>query len=128
MERIKKGDLVQVISGADAAAARRDGKKAQGTVQRLIPGYRIDRRHRKVSRDHTKDRLVVHGVNLIIKHQRRTGNVRTQVGRIEMEAPIHVSNVMLVCPSCKKATRVGFRTFEDGSKTRFCKRCDEVIE
>jgi large subunit ribosomal protein L24 len=128
MERIRKGDLVQVISGADAADARREGKKVQGTVQRVIRGYRIDRFHRKVGRDHTKDLVVVQGVNLVIKHQRRTGNVRTQVGRIEMEAPIHISNVMLVCPSCKKATRVGFRAFEDGSKARFCKRCQEVIE
>jgi large subunit ribosomal protein L24 len=128
MERIRKGDLVQVISGADAAVARRDGKKVQGMVQRVIHGYRIDRFHRKVARDHTKDRVVVQGVNLVTKHQRRTGDVRTQVGRIEMEAPIHISNVMLVCPSCKKAARTGFRTFEDGSKTRYCKRCQEAIE
>jgi large subunit ribosomal protein L24 len=54
--------------------------------------------------------------------------VRTQVGRIEREAPIHISNVMLVCPSCKEATRVGFRLHEDGSKARYCKRCDETID
>jgi large subunit ribosomal protein L24 len=128
MERIKKGDLVQVISGADAAAARREGKKVQGTVQRVVRGYRIDRFRRKVGRDHTKDRVVVQAVNLVVKHQRRTGDVRTQVGRIEMEAPIYISKVMLVCPSCKKATRVGFRLFEDGSKARYCKRCQEVIQ
>jgi large subunit ribosomal protein L24 len=128
MERIKKGDLVQVISGADAAAARREGKKAQGTVQRVVRGYRIDRFRRKVGRDYDKDRVVVQAVNLVVKHQRRTGDVRTQVGRIEMEAPIHISKVMLVCPSCKKATRVGFRLFEDGSKARYCKRCQEVIQ
>lgn len=128
MERIKKGDLVQVNSGADAAAARREGKKVQGTVQRVIPGYRVDRFHRKISRDYDRDRVVVHGVNLIVKHQRRTGDVRTQVGRIEMEGAIHISKVMVVCPSCKKATRVGFRTFEDGSRTRYCRRCNEPIE
>ena len=93
------------------------GRKLQGTVHRVIRGYKIDRFRRKVSRDHSKDRVVVQGVNLIIKHQRRTGDVRTQVGRIEREAPIHISNVMLVCPSCKEATRVGFRVFEDGSKS-----------
>ena len=128
MERIKRGDTVQVICGADATTARRDGKKAQGTVQRVIRGYKVDRFRRKTGRDPDKDRVVVHGVNLIIKHQRRTGNVRTQVGRIEMEAPIHISNVMLVCPSCKKATRVGFRELDDGSRTRYCKRCKEAIE
>jgi large subunit ribosomal protein L24 len=67
-------------------------------------------------------------VNLVIKHQRRTGDVRTQVGRIELEAPIHISNVMLVCPSCREATRVGFRVFDDGTKARYCKRCDEAID
>lgn len=126
MERLKKGDLVQVISGADSAASRRDGKKLQGTVQRVIPGYRIDRLHRKVARDYGKDRVVVQGVNLIVKHQRRTGDVRTQVGRIELEAGINVSNVMLICPACKKATRVGIRTSE-GGKSRYCKKCKEPI-
>ncbi len=128
MERIKRGDLVEIISGKNAAEARREKKTVRGTVHRVIRGYEIDRRHRKVGRDPNKDRVVVQGVNLIIKHQRRTGDVRTQVGRIEREAPIHISNVMLVCPSCKKASRVGIRVFEDGSKVRYCKRCDEAID
>ena len=128
MERIKKGDTVEIIVGRDAAAARREGRKVQGTVHRVVRGFKIDRYHRKVRRDRSQDRIVVQGVNLIIKHQRRTGDVRTQVGRIEREAPLHISNVMLVCPSCKEAARVGFRVFEDGSKVRYCKRCDEVID
>jgi large subunit ribosomal protein L24 len=128
MERIKRGDTVEVVAGRDAAASRREGKKLQGTVHRVVRGYKIDRLHRKVERDRSKDRVVVQGVNLIIKHQRRTGDVRTQVGRIEREAPIHISNVKLVCPSCKEATRVGFRVYEDGSKARYCKRCDEAID
>jgi large subunit ribosomal protein L24 len=128
MERIKKGDTVEVMVGADAAAARREGQRLQGTVHRVIPGYRIDRYHRRLGRDHDKDRVVVQGVNMIIKHQRRTGDVRTQVGRIEREAPIHMSNVKLVCPSCKEATRVGFRVLEDGTKSRYCKSCEELID
>jgi large subunit ribosomal protein L24 len=128
MERIKKGDTVQVIAGADAAEARRDGKKVRGTVNRVVRGYRIDRTRRRVGRDRNKDRVVVQGVNLIIRHQRRTGDVRTQVGRIEREAPIHISNVMLVCPSCKEATRVGFREAEGSRIVRYCKRCDETID
>jgi large subunit ribosomal protein L24 len=128
MERIKKGDTVEIIAGRDAADARREGKTVRGTVHRVIPGYRIDRYRRKTDRDREKDRVVVQGVNLRIKHQRRTGDVRTQFGRIEMESPIHISNVMLVCPSCREATRVGFRVSEDGFKTRYCKRCDEVID
>jgi large subunit ribosomal protein L24 len=128
MERIKKGDTVEVVTGRSAAAARREGRTVRGTVHRVIQGHQIDRRHQRVARDHNKDQVVVQGVNLIIKHQRRTGDVRTQVGRIEREAPIHISNVRLVCPSCKNATRVGFRRFDDGTKARFCKSCDEVID
>ncbi len=128
MQRIKKGDTVEVIAGKDAAEARRDGRTVRGTVNRVVPGHKIDRMRRKVGRDPEKDRVVVQGVNIIIKHQRRTGDVRTQFGRIELEAPIHISNVMLVCPSCKKATRVGFRTLEDGTKSRYCKSCDELID
>jgi large subunit ribosomal protein L24 len=128
MERIKKGDTVEVIAGRDAAESRRAGRALRGTVHRVIPAYKIDRTHRKVGRDPNRDRLVVQGVNVIVKHQRRTGDVRTQFGRIEMEAPLHISNVMLVCPSCKNATRVGFRTDESGIKTRYCKRCDEAID
>lgn len=128
MERIKKGDQVRIVVGGDAAAARREGKTVEGTVHRVIHGYKIDRVRRKVARDHNKDRVVVQGVNLVIKHQRRTGDVRTQVGRIEREAPIHISNVMLVCPSCKEPARVGFRVAGDGSKSRFCKKCDELVD
>jgi len=128
MERIKKGDTVEVIAGKDAAEARRNGRTVRGTVNRVLPGYKIDRQRRKVGRDHEKDRVVIHGVNMITKHQRRTGDVRTQFGRIQLEAPVHISNVMLVCPSCKKATRVGFRSLEDGTKSRYCKKCDELID
>jgi len=128
MERIRRGDTVEVITGKDAAAARREGKVLRGTVHRVIPGYTIDRKRRKVGRDPSKDRVVVQGVNLIIKHQRRTGDVRNQVGRIEREAPIHISNVMLVCPSCKEASRIGVRGFEEGAKVRYCKRCDATID
>jgi len=103
--KIKKGDTVEVIAG--------DDRGARGTVHRVLP---------------KEQRLVVSGVNMVKKHQRRTGDVRTQVGIIEREAPIHISNVALVCPRCNKATRVGYRILEDGTKVRVCKSCDESIE
>ncbi len=103
--KIKKGDTVQVLRG--------DDRGARGTVHRVLPAA---------------GRLVVSGVNLVKKHQRRTGDVRTQVGIIEREAPIAVSNVALVCPRCDKPTRVGYRIMEDGTKVRICKACDETIE
>jgi large subunit ribosomal protein L24 len=72
--------------------------------------------------------VVVAGINLIKKHQRRTGNVNTQFGIIEREAPIHISNVALVCPKCGKSTRVGHIVHADGSRSRMCKQCGEAID
>ena len=103
--KIRKGDTVQVISG--------DDKGDKGTVHRVYPG---------------RDKLVVSGINMIKKHQRPTGKTRTQVGIIEREAPIHVSNLALVCNNCQKPVRVGSRVYEDGSKARVCKSCDEVMD
>ena len=106
--RIKKGDTVQVISGND--------RGMRGAVQRLLP---------------RKDRIVVAGVNVVKKHQRpvRAGRGEVQAGIIEFEAPIHISNVMLVCPQCDEPTRVGFtRQEEDSPKVRVCRACGEVID
>jgi large subunit ribosomal protein L24 len=102
--KIKKGDTVEVLSG--------DDKGTRGTVNTAIP---------------QEGRLIVAGVNIIKKHQRRTGNVRTQVGIIEREAPVRVSTVALVCPHCDKPTRVGYQVNADGSKTRICRKCKEAI-
>lgn len=104
--RIKKGDTVEVIAGDDL--------HVRGTVQRVTSGG---------------ERVVVSGVNIVKKHQRpvRAGRGRTQAGIIEFEAPIHISNVMLVCPHCNRRVRVGFVRREDGSKARVCKKCGEVI-
>lgn len=106
MNRIKKGDTVEVISG--------DDRGVRGTVRIVYP---------------KKDRVVVSGVNLVKKHQRpvNAGGRQTQAGIIEFEAPIHVSKVMLVCPSCKERTRVSYR-YEGDRKVRVCKRCQAVIE
>jgi large subunit ribosomal protein L24 len=103
--KIKKGDNVEVISG--------DDKGARGTVHTATP---------------KEGRLIVSGVNMIKKHQRRTGNVRTQAGIIEREAPVRVEKVALVCPHCDKPTRVGYSLAPDGSKSRVCRKCGEVID
>ena len=65
MQRIKKGDTVEVIAGKDAAEARRNGRTVRGTVNRVVPGYKIDRTRRKVGRDPEKDRVVIQGVNIL---------------------------------------------------------------
>lgn len=118
MRRIKEGDTVQVVSG--------DDKGARGTVREVVRGKQVNRRRQVVGFEHRRDRVIISGVNIVKKHQRPISQTRTQTGIIEYEAPIHVSNIMLVCPSCDEAVRVGFR-YEDGRKVRFCKRCDATI-
>jgi len=117
MKKIKRGDTVEVISG--------DEKGRRGTVRQMLLGRWTGRRS---GPNPDADKVVVSGINLVKKHQRRTGDVRTQFGIIEREAPMRVSNVAVVCKSCDHSTRVGFRVFEDGSKARYCKRCGELID
>jgi len=104
--KIKRGDTVRVISGRD--------KGTQGEVIRVMP---------------RKEKVVVQGVNLRKKHQRQiqTGGRTMNPGIIQFEAPLHVSNVMLVCPKCNQPTRVGVRR-EDGELRRYCKKCDAVLD
>ncbi|RUA18234.1 MAG: 50S ribosomal protein L24, partial [Clostridia bacterium] len=71
--------------------------------------------------------VIVGGVNMIKKHQRRTGDVNTQVGIIEREGPLHISNVMLVAPNAGKPTRTQIRE-EGGSKVRYSAQYDEFID
>ncbi len=102
--RIKKDDQVLVISGKDK------GKK--GKVRFAYP------------RD---EKIIVEGINFIKKHSKARGAVR-QAGIIDLEAPLDVSNVMLLCNKCNKPARVGYKTLEDGRKVRFCRNCKEVVE
>ena len=103
-QKIRRGDSVMVMTGRDR------GK--QGRVQRVFP---------------KNGRLTVEGVNMLVRHLRPRPGI-AQAGRITMEAPIHVSNVQLICPRCSKAVRVGFSILEDGKKVRVCKKCREAIE
>lgn len=102
--KIRRDDNVLVIAGKDR------GKR--GRVHRVYPD---------------ENRVVVEGVNIIKRHTKPTGTVR-QAGIVEREAPIHVSNVMLVCTKCDRPTRIGFRIIEGGSKVRICSSCHEVID
>jgi large subunit ribosomal protein L24 len=106
MNRIRKGDTVEVIAG--------DDRGVRNTVLRVMPA---------------ENKVVVSKVNIITKHQRpvRAGRGQTQAGRIQYEAPVHISNVMLVCPKCGEATRVGFEVRDD-RKVRVCRACDEAID
>ncbi len=106
--KINKGDTVEIIAG--------DDKGMRGEVQRVI---------REKNRDGTYDPnrvfVIVAGANKVIRHQRPTGRVGTQTGRIEREAPIHISNVMLV-GSDGKPSRVAYEVANDGSKERVDRR------
>jgi large subunit ribosomal protein L24 len=105
--RIKRGDTVEVITGNE--------RGARGVVQRVLP---------------RKERVVIQGINVVKKHQRpvQAGRGQVRAGIIEFEAPIHLSNVMLVCPACDERTRVGFSKHEDGTAVRVCKQCGSDIE
>ena len=106
--KIRKGDTVELISG------RRDEVGKRGEVIRVLP----------------KDGFVmVAGINIRKKHQRQ---VQTQgrtmdPGIVEFEGPIHISNVMLVCPKCQQPARIGFQR-QDGESVRTCKNCNEIID
>ncbi len=102
--KIKRGDTVVVIAGKD--------KGRRGTVRRVVNKF---------------DRVVVEGVNMVKKHQRarRQGQMSEIV---EREAPLHISNVMLIDPNSNQPTRVTFRRRDDGTMVRVGKRSGEDIE
>jgi large subunit ribosomal protein L24 len=102
--RIKKGDTVAVIAGKD--------KGKTGKVLQVYPG---------------EQRVLVESVNFIQRHTRPT-RTSMQGGVVQKEAPLHASNVVLLCSRCGQATRVSKRRLEDGRRVRVCKKCDEVID
>jgi len=102
--KIRKNDTVIILAGKDR------GKR--GKIRRALP---------------KEDRVLVEGLNMIKRHSRARRAAR-QAGIIELEAPIHVSNVKLLCNKCGKPTRVGFRFLEDGKKVRICHSCGEVLD
>jgi large subunit ribosomal protein L24 len=102
--KIRKNDNVLIIAGKDK------GKK--GKVRKAIPG---------------KDSVVIEGLNLIKRHSKTKGKTK-QAGIIELEGPVHISNVMVICNKCNKPARIGSRVLDDGKKARFCHNCTEIID
>lgn len=101
---IRKNDTILVIAGEER------GKK--GKIRLALP---------------KDDRVIVEGINMIKRHTKARGGVR-QAGIIEREAPLHISNVMLVCDKCGKPSRIKIKFLEDGKKVRMCRRCNEVLD
>ncbi len=102
--RIRKDDKVMVITGKDA-----------GKIGKVLKFLR------------KKDRVLVEKVNMVKRHMRPNPYAQQPGGILEKEMPIHVSNLMVVCDACGKATKVGYKYTEDGKKVRFCKKCNEVM-
>lgn len=101
--KVAKNDAVLVISG--------DDKGKTGKVLRVLPA---------------QQRLLVEGINFIKRHTRPSQS-NPKGGIVEKEAPINISNVMVVCPKCNVPTKVGTKTLEDGRRTRLCKECGEIL-
>jgi large subunit ribosomal protein L24 len=102
---IRRNDTVVVTTGKDR------GKR--GRVLKIAPD---------------KNRLVVEGVNFIKRHTKPNPQRQIKGGVVEREAPLHASNVQLVCPECGRPTRLGRRVLEDGRKVRICRKCEGVVD
>ncbi len=101
--RIKKGDMISVITGKE--------KGKTGKVLRI---------------DKAKQRMLVQGVNFVKKHSKQTKQDQPG-GILQKESPLAVSNVMFLCPRCNKKSKLGAKILNDGSKTRICKKCQEMV-
>lgn len=102
--RIRHNDTVEVLSGEDR------GKK--GRVLAVFPG---------------RSRAIVEGVNFIKRHT-KPNRSNPQGGIVEKEAPVHLSNLMLICPKCNTRAKFRVDTIEGGTRARICRSCGEVIE
>ena len=100
--KIKQGDQVIVIAGKN--------KGKTGAVSKIMKKH---------------DKLIVEKVNMQTKHVKKSSNGPGQ--KIEREAPLHVSNVMVLCPKTNKPSRVGYRILNDGKKERFAKKSGEAL-
>jgi len=102
------------------------GIRKEDTVH-VITGKYKGRTGRVLKVDKGKGSVLIEKINIIKKHM-KPNKTYTQGGIIEKEAPVHLSNVMLVCPKCSKPTRLGVTGLEGGNKHRTCKKCKEVID
>ncbi|RJP20139.1 MAG: 50S ribosomal protein L24 [Candidatus Abyssobacteria bacterium SURF_5] len=101
---LKRGDNVMVIAGKE--------KGKRGKILHVSP---------------VKNRAIVEALNMVTHHE-RPSRTNPQGGLLQKEAPIHVSNLMLVCPKCSTPTRVGRTVLDDGTKARVCKNCSEMVD
>ena len=103
MFKIRRNDIVKVVCGKD--------KGKQGKVLKVF---------------RNSNRAIVERINLVKKHMRRRREDQ-QSGIVAVESPIQVANLMVVCKHCNKPARIGFTVLKDGTKSRLCKKCKEII-
>jgi len=101
--KLKKGDMVKVISGKE--------KGKTGKILKTI---------------HDKNKIIVEKLNVVKKHKKP--DAKGKGGILEKEGPIDISNVMFICTKCDVGVRVGYRILEDGGKVRVCKKCHEILD
>lgn len=101
---IKKNDKVTILSG-----------KEQGKIGNVL----------KV--DAEKGRAIVEKINIVKRHSKPSAQ-NAQGGIIEKEAPLHISNLMIICNKCAEPTRIGKRILDDGTRVRICKKCGEILD
>ncbi|OHB31226.1 MAG: 50S ribosomal protein L24 [Desulfuromonadaceae bacterium GWC2_58_13] len=101
---VKKDDMVMIIAGKE--------KGKSGKVTRIFSD---------------KGRLTVEGLNVVKRHT-RPSRANQEGGIVEKEAALNASNVQLLCRACGKPARTGIRVLEDGSKVRYCKKCNEIVD
>ena len=102
--KIRRNDTVRVMTGKE--------RGRQGQVRQVLP---------------RKGRAVVTGINMSRRH-RRPRSATDPGGLVDVESPVHLSNLRVVCPSCERPTRVGFRLLDGAKKVRYCKRCDGAVD
>ena len=102
-KRLKKGDMVKVISG-----------KEKGKLGKIL----------KAIRD--KNQIIVEKLNIVKRHKKP--DAKGKGGILEKEGPMSLSKVMYVCSKCDVGVRVGFRILDDGAKVRICKKCNEILD
>jgi large subunit ribosomal protein L24 len=104
---VKKDDMVLVIAG------KRGKERPRGKVLRVFPD---------------KSLAIVEGVNFVKKHTKPNQAKNIKGGIVEREAPIHVSNLMVICPECSKPVRVARKVLEDGKRQRVCRKCQGLLD
>lgn len=105
MLHVKKEDRVKVVAGKDS------GKIAK--VLRVFPN---------------RQRAIVEGLNMLRRHTRPNPQRNIKGGIVEREAPLHVSNLLVICPECGEAARMGFTALSDGRKVRVCRKCKATVD